>query len=70
MKDCVKSNMVPQGSALGTIIFILYINQICDVCIDGSVVTYADDIYLLYSHHEMEYMKMPIEVSIRYKKLK
>lgn len=29
--------------------FILYINSICDLKIDGQIITYADDICLLFS---------------------
>ena len=40
---------VPQGSVLGPILFILYINNVCNTKLDGQVITYADDTCLLFS---------------------
>lgn len=40
---------VPQGNVLDPTMYILYINIICDLTIDGHIVTYADDTCLLFS---------------------
>lgn len=40
---------VPQDSVLSPILFILYINSVCDLKLDGLVITYADDTCLLFT---------------------
>jgi hypothetical protein len=39
---------VPQKSVLGPILFLLYINLISDLNLDGLVVSYADDTCLVF----------------------
>ena len=46
------SSSVPQGSVLGPLLFIIYINDITDVHLsDASMTTYADDIMLYQPMH-------------------
>lgn len=40
---------VLQGSVLGPLIFILYINCICNINIDGKTLTYVNDTCLLFT---------------------
>jgi len=53
---------VPQGSVLDPILFLLYINEICNI--DGQLVSYADDTCLLFSSNTWDNVESKATVEI------
>ena len=45
---------VPQGSILGSLLFILYINDIVNVSKLANLIMFADDTNLFYSHSNID----------------
>jgi len=56
---------VPQGSILGPILFIMYINSLCDMRVDGKIVVYADDTCLLLSSSNWETLRQKTELNFK-----
>ena len=48
---------VPQGSVLGPILFILYINHLLSLKFEGTIISFADDTAILYKSDTWQDLK-------------
>lgn len=52
---------VPQGTVLGPILFILYINNLLTIGTSGHIISFADDTVILYTSSSWEDLKLKIQ---------
>ena len=53
LSNCARVDFsVPQGSTIGPLLFILFINDLCDMLTYSTTVLYTDDIILYVSHDD------------------
>jgi hypothetical protein len=60
-KECTQKVGVPQGSVLGPTLFNVYINDLFQMPLQGSILGYADDTSLLYSAGTVSELENQVE---------
>lgn len=56
---------IPQGTVLGPILFVLYVNDIFNLNIEARVVSFADDTVLLFRNENIELMQEAIAKNLQ-----
>lgn len=52
---------VPQGTILGPLLFILYMNDLLNLDVKGQIISYADDTVILYEQNSWSDLKTTVE---------
>ena len=55
---------VPQGTVLGPILFLLYVNNLSNVVKGASINVYADDVVIYASHANIDMVRTNLKASI------
>lgn len=56
---------IPEGSLLGPILFLAYLNDIFNLELSGRIQLYADDMAIIYSEDSFEDLKLAMESDLR-----
>jgi hypothetical protein len=56
---------IPQGSILGPLLFLIYVNDIFELKLHGSLTLYTDDIVIIYSNEDLNILHDHMEHDLR-----